>query len=66
VVRFIGHFVAFARPEYLTAATLWAVHSHAVERFDSTPRLAVLSPAKQSGKGRLLEVLELLVPRPLV
>jgi hypothetical protein len=66
VVRFIGHFVAFARPEYLTAATLWAVHTHAVERFDSTPRLAVLSPEKQSGKSRLLEVLELLVPRPLL
>lgn len=66
VMKFIARFVAFARPEYLIAAALWVAHTHAVGGFDSTPRLAPLSPEKQSGKTRLLEVADLLVPRPML
>ena len=40
--------------------TLWAAHTHLVESFESTPRLALLSPEKQCGKTRVLELLALL------
>jgi hypothetical protein len=33
--------------------------------WDSTPRIAFLSPERGSGKSRALEVIELLVPRPV-
>jgi hypothetical protein len=39
--------------------------AHAVDSFDSTPRLALLSPEKGSGKTRTLEVLDLVVPEPM-
>ena len=60
---FLGRFVAFPSPEALVAAALWVMHAHGVEYFESTPRLALLSPEKQSGKTRTLEVIELLAPR---
>jgi hypothetical protein len=44
--------------------TLWALHTHVVDRFESTPRLAVISPEKGSGKTRTLEMLALLCPAP--
>ena len=47
------------------AVTLWIIHCHAVDAFESTPRLALLSPEKGSGKTRTLEVLALLVPGPM-
>jgi hypothetical protein len=65
VAAFLDRFVAFPSPEALTAVTLWAAHTHAIELFDSTPRLAVLSAEPGSGKTRLLELLELLVLRPV-
>jgi Protein of unknown function (DUF3631) len=60
---FLARFVAFPGDHHRTAAALWTVHTHALDAFESTPRLAVLSPEKGSGKTRLLEVLELLCPR---
>ncbi|WP_336922378.1 DUF3631 domain-containing protein [Aquipuribacter sp. SD81] len=62
---YLRRFVAFPSPECATAVTLWAAHVHALSAFESTPRLAVLSPEPGSGKTRVLEVLELLVPRAL-
>jgi hypothetical protein len=63
VEAFLSRFVAFPSEAARIAVTLWAVHCHVVDCFDSTPRLAVLSPEPGSGKSRVLEVLELLVPR---
>ena len=65
VEAFLRRFVAFPSEDCLVAATLWAAHTHVVDAFESTPRLALLSPEPGSGKSRVLEVLELLVPRPL-
>lgn len=65
VEAFLRRFVAFPDEHCLVAATLWAAHTHAVDSFESTPRLALLSPEPGSGKSRVLEVLELLVPRPV-
>jgi hypothetical protein len=65
VADFIGRYVAFPSPAARDAVTLWAAHCHAVTAFESTPRLALLSAEKGSGKTRTLEVLELLVPTPM-
>lgn len=65
VEEFIGRYVAFPSDAARVAVTLWAAHTHAVLCFESTPRLAVLSPEPGSGKTRVLEVLELLVPLPV-
>jgi len=65
LAEFIARFVAFPAPEHCDAVTLWAAHTHVLDAFESTPRLAVVSPEKQSGKTRTLEVLEVLVPNPM-
>lgn len=59
---FIRRFCVFQDEHALTAITLWAAHAHMVEHFHTTPRLALLSPEPGSGKTRVLEVLDLLVP----
>lgn len=63
--RFVARFVAFPSEECCDAVALWAAHCHAIDAFDSTPRLALISPEKGSGKTRTLEVLDLLVPDPM-
>ena len=60
VHQFLCAYAAFPSPHAATAVTLWAAHTHLVARFESTPRLALLSPEKQCGKSRVLELLELL------
>lgn len=47
------------------ACSLWAAHAHAMDAWESTPRLAFVSPEPGSGKSRALEITELLVPRPV-
>lgn len=59
---FIRRFCCFPDEHALVAVTLWAVHTHMAENFYTTPRLALLSPEAGSGKTRVLEVLDLLVP----
>jgi hypothetical protein len=61
----LRRFVAYPSEECLTAHILWIAHAHAMDAWDSTPRLAFLSPEPGSGKTRALEVTELLVPRPV-
>ena len=65
VARHLSRYIAFPSEHALHAVVLWAAHTHAVEAFDSSPRLALLSPEPGSGKTRVLEVLESLVPRPM-
>jgi hypothetical protein len=60
VHEFVARFVAFPSDHAAVAVALWAAHSHLVDTFESTPRLALLSPEKQCGKTRVLEVLELI------
>jgi hypothetical protein len=59
--------IVFPSSEAADVAAAWIVHAHLVrcDAFESTPRLAVLSPEKGSGKTRVLEVFELVVPEPL-
>jgi hypothetical protein len=65
VETFIGRFVAFPSVAARVVVALWVAHAHAIDAFESTPRLAFLSPEKGSGKTRALEVEELVVPRPM-
>lgn len=65
VVRFLSRFVAYPSEAAMIAHALWIAHTHLMNVWDSTPRLAFLSPEPGSGKTRALEVSELLVPRPV-
>jgi hypothetical protein len=65
VHRFLGRFVVYPSEEAHAAHTLWVVHCHAMDAWESTPRLAFLSPEPGSGKTRALETSELLVPNPV-
>jgi hypothetical protein len=60
---FLGRFVAYPSAHAQIAHALWIVHAHLMDKWDSTPRLAFLSPEPGSGKTRALEITELLVPR---
>jgi hypothetical protein len=61
----LGRYVVFPHREAQAAVALWIVHCHALDAFESTPRLALLSPERETGKSRTLEVLTLLVPEPI-
>ncbi len=65
VETFLGRFVAYPSEAARVAHVLWIVHAHLMDAWESTPRIAFLSPEPGSGKSRALEVTELLVPRPL-
>lgn len=62
---FLGRFVAYPDDHAHIAHMLWICHTHLMDVWDSTPRIAFLSPEPASGKSRALEVSELLVPRPV-
>ena len=62
---FATDYVSFPSEAAADSFVLWAAHTHAIDAFDTTPRLVIRSAEKQSGKTRCLEVLELLVRRPL-
>ena len=46
-------------------AALWAVHTHLLDCFGISPRLAITSPEKGCGKTTALDVVSRLVSRPL-
>lgn len=66
VDAFLARFVALPSPEARHAVALWVAHAHVLDAFETTPRLAFLSPEPGSGKTRALEIVELLVPRPVL
>lgn len=61
----LRRFVAFPSPGAAEAVALWIVHTHCLDAFDSSPRLAILSPEPQSGKTRTMELLEYLADRSM-
>lgn len=65
VCQFLGRFIAYPSGHARVAHALWIAHAHAMDAWESTPRIAFLSPEPGSGKTRALEVSELLVPRPV-
>lgn len=64
VEAFVRRFVRLPSDAAATALALFVLHTHAIDASEQTPYLLVTSPERQSGKTRLLEVLELKVRRP--
>lgn len=62
---FLGRFVAYPSEDARVAHALWIAHTHLMDAWESTPRIAFLSPEPGSGKTRALEITETLVPRPV-
>ncbi|MFE4817872.1 DUF3631 domain-containing protein [Streptomyces sp. NPDC056704] len=65
VEAFHRRFNVFPHEAAYVAVVLWDAHAHLLDCFDSTPRLAFLSPEPGSGKSRALDVVETLVPRSM-
>jgi hypothetical protein len=65
VHTYIGRFVAYPSPQAHDAHALWIAHAHMMDAWDTTPRIAFLSPEPGSGKTRALEVTAPLVPLPV-
>jgi hypothetical protein len=65
VHAFVCRFVAYPSADAAVAHTLWIAHAHLMDAWESTPRIAFLSPEPGSGKTRALEITETLVPRPV-
>ena len=58
-------YIIFPSDEARDAVVLWTLHTHIFRAFDATPRLSVRSREPGSGKSRVLDVLEHLVPSPM-
>lgn len=63
VENFLARFVVYPSEAARIAHVLWVGHTWFMDEWDSTPRIAFLSPEPGSGKSRALEVMEHLVPR---
>jgi Protein of unknown function (DUF3631)/Domain of unknown function (DUF3854) len=62
---YLARFVVYPSEHERRAHTLWIAHTWLMDCWESTPRIAFLSPEPGSGKSRALEVTEPLVPRPV-
>ena len=65
VHAYLNRFISYPSSRAAIAHVLWIAHCHAMDAWETTPRLAVLSPEPGSGKTRVLEMTENLVPRPV-
>lgn len=63
VEAFVSRFVVYPGENERIAHVLWIAHTWFMDQWESTPRIAFLSPEPGSGKSRALEVTEPLVPR---
>jgi len=65
VEQHLKKYVIYPGTDELVAHVLWIGHAWLMEAWDSTPRIAFLSPEPGSGKSRALEVTAPLVPNPV-
>jgi hypothetical protein len=65
VRSFLSRFIAYPSEHAKTAHVLWVAHTHLMGAWESTPRIAFLSPEPGSGKTRAMEATELVVPNPV-
>ena len=61
---FTTRYVVFGSEHEPVVIALWVAHAHLVDQSETSPILAITSAEMRSGKTRLLDVLELLVPEP--
>ena len=64
IEQYLTRFVPYPSEDAKVAHTLWIVHTHCMNEWESTPRIAFLSPEPASGKTRAMEITETLVPHP--
>jgi hypothetical protein len=62
---FLGRFISYPSTAARHAHVLWIAHTWLMDAWESTPRIAFMSPEPGSGKSRALEVTEWLVPRSI-
>lgn len=62
--EYVSRFISYPSDSAKIAHIAWIAHTYLLDSFYATPRLAVLSPEKRSGKTRLLEITKLLVQNP--
>ena len=60
----LRRYVALSEAQFVAVA-LWVAHAHALDAASTTPYLHVTSAEAESGKSRLMECLEVLVPKPM-
>lgn len=65
VCGYLRRFVSYPDEHCVVAHALWIAHTHLMDQWESTPRLAFLSPEPGSGKTRALELTETMVPNPV-
>ena len=53
-----------SKPHYLVGMALWALHTHVYNRYNRSPRLAILSPVPNCGKSTVLDILGAMVWNP--
>lgn len=64
VTAFVRDYVVVSADQSVAIA-LWILHTHVADASEVAAYLAAVSAEKRSGKSRLMEVVGLLVPRPL-
>src|SRR5437879_2989712 len=64
VLAFLTSYVVFPSQAATIAVVLWILHCWVLVAFEVTPYLLIKSPTVLTGKTRLLEVLELILPHP--
>ena len=62
---FLLRYVILPKAGDYDVLTAWIAHTYLIDGFDTTPRLAFLSPQSSSGKTRAVELLALLVSHPV-
>ena len=65
ILKFYLRFAILPFEAAAHAVVAWVAHSHLMEAWDSTPRLAFLSPEPGSGKSRAMEIAALFSPRAI-
>jgi hypothetical protein len=65
LVEAFERWVVWPSDRFAPVLALWVTHTHLMAAFETTPRLAVLSPVKGSGKTRVLELLEACCAGPM-
>jgi hypothetical protein len=58
IAEFFDRFIVWQSEAERDAIVLWTAHTHVIDVLDITPRLALLSPLKQCGKSRVLELVK--------
>lgn len=65
VAEWLQRYLSVPSEHCITVLALWAAHTHAAEAFYVTPRLIIDSAEPESGKTRVLELLNLITRAPI-